>query len=156
MRTLLVIMLLARLAAADPFASVTVTDHAGVHVLRLGAGLQLGNIAVRVIADPFVVLDSQHTLDALVEIGLGRGVAAHAGWRDTAVGIDHGVRMYDSAVIGATAPVLHGPGRRARAGIEFLATLVAAHGADLPVRWGAFGAIDTYALGLFVEGRHAF
>jgi hypothetical protein len=147
----LVVMALSGVASADPFADLTLTDHAGVHVLRFGAGLQLGRVALRVVVDPFVVLDAQHTLDALAEVGLGRGIAAHAGWRDTAIGVDHGVRMYDSAVVGVSAPMLYG----LRAGLE-VATLVAAHGAELPVRWGAFGAVDSYAVGLFVEGRHAF
>lgn len=154
MRSLLVVAVLGRIATADPFASATLTDHAGVHVLRFGVGVQLDRIALRLVVDPFVVLDAQHSLDALVEIGLGRGIAAHAGWRDTAVAIDHGVRMYDSAVIGASAPVARG-GVDLRAGIE-VATLLVAHGAALPARWGAFGAVDTYAVGLFVEARRAF
>jgi hypothetical protein len=142
-------------ADAGPFAGGTLTDRAGLHVVRLGLGWETGRWGARVSLDPLVFTDGQHTLDAVGELEVGRGIALHAGWRDTTIGVAGGTRHFQAVLVGASAPLVTASWIVLRGGLE-LSQLVVAHGADTETRWFDSGPMDTFPLGLFVEGRHAF
>ena len=142
-------------ADAGGFVGGTLTDRAALHVVRIGAGLQVGRWTARATVDPMVLSDGQHTLDVAGEIAVGRGIALSLGWRDTTIGVDGGTRNYHSVVVAASAPLVKADWIELRGGIEF-SQLVVAHGADAPMRWFDANPIATFPLGLFIEGRHAF
>ena len=160
MRPFILILAAAATAHADPDIAPHLTaelrDHGGVHVARAGGGLRYEHLELDVLLDPLFWLDGQHTSDATLAWRFDNRVAVHAGWRETTIGVDHGARYFESAVLGASVPVA-GQAVQLRAGIE-LATLVVAHGDAMPAQWLSFDSgrrfIDSYAIDLFVQVRY--
>jgi hypothetical protein len=89
------------------------------------------------------------------EVVAGRNISVHLGWRDTAIDVVDGTRHYHSAVLGASAPLVKTSWIEMRGGLEF-SQLVVANGAGAPARWFEASPIQTFPIGLFIEGRHAF
>jgi hypothetical protein len=159
MRTFLILVIATATAQADDFAphlSGELRDHGGVHVARLGGGVRYGHLEFDVLLDPLFWLDDTSTSDATVAWRFDKGAAIHAGWRETLVGVGGGTRVFDSAVVGASLPIT-GQAVQLRAGIE-LATLVVAHGDDMPSQWISFDSgrrfIDSYGVDLFLQVRY--
>jgi hypothetical protein len=151
----LVVTALSGVTEAGPFVNSTLTDRAALHVLRIGGGLKIGRWAVRASFDPQAYTDGQHTLDVTGEVVVGRNIAMHVGWRDTSIDVVDGTRQYHSAVLGASAPMVKTRNFELRGGVE-LTQLVVAHGGGGEARWFEASPIQTFPLGLFIEGRYVF
>jgi hypothetical protein len=127
------LLCLASPAAADEWhAGGDFHTGLGVHLVRVGGGVQIGRLDLTALVDPLVVLDGQHDLDLRA---VWRPTPARWGFvggvRVTTLAIDDGTRVYDKLLVGAEAPLPTIAGLRAYAGVEMAVTLLE-HGAGLP------------------------
>lgn len=142
-------------------AGLNVRTELGTHPIRVGAGVQTGELDVTLVLDPMFWTDGQIDLDLL-----GEWQIADSGWglvgglRWTSIGVGDGRQSQDKVLLGVGAPLAGRAGAPFRVRWTFeAAAVVVKHGAGLPTDWISFASgrdfIDLINFSMFVSLDYA-
>ena len=130
----------------------------GTHPVRVPVGIRSCSWDATLVLDPMVVLDGEHTLDAIGEWYAGSRIALLFGWRWSALGVADGTHHQQRSLVGVTlvGPDFWDRRIRTRASLE-LATLWVKHGGGAATDWISIDRnfLDHLGLGLSVRVEYA-
>ena len=144
----------------DWHAGLNLRTDFGTHPVRIDGGVRFGRFDFVLVVDPMIWLDGQSDNDLLLDLGLGSGWSALAGWRTSSIGIADGRQWQQKSLLGVAGrlPSLFRGHLRAQWGLE-LAVLWVKHGGGLETDTLSFESprhyLDAFNFGMFVRVEYA-